>query len=227
MDYITRYTFTLAGVGWIIGFLAIAARSLFWGNDYYYFLDWNLFLAWIPAVLAILVHRLDHSKIHHKIATPFFFFLWLVFYPNAPYIITDFKHLTTRAPVPLLYDFGLILAYSIIGVILGYISLYLIHHTINRYIKDKALLWLLICAHFPLIAFGVYVGRYLRWNSWDVFTKPEIILSELFGTVTNSKLYTPNMFAYIAIFSVLYLIGYYCFYRIFDRIVLKYHHVKR
>ncbi|MEK9200894.1 MAG: DUF1361 domain-containing protein, partial [Patescibacteria group bacterium] len=175
--------FAICAILWLVGYLAILLRTIFWGREYYDFLNWNLFLAWVPAVLALLVYRLDHSKIHHRLATPFFFFLWLIFYPNAPYVITDFKHLIPRPPVPISYDFLLIFSYSLLAILLGYISLHLIHQTLGKYIKNKFILWPLITLHFPVIAFGVYVGRYLRWYSWDIFTHPIGLLHELFGTV--------------------------------------------
>lgn len=208
---------------WLIGHLALLLRSAFWGRIYYEFLNWNLFLAWVPAILALLVYRLDHEKIHHKLATPFFFFLWLIFYPNAPYIITDFKHVTPRPPVPLSYDFLLVFSYSLLAILLGYISLHLIHQTLAKYIRNRIGLWALIIIHFPIIAFGVYVGRYLRWNSWDIFTQPLSLMRELFGTVTNSYLYTPVMYWYVALFSLFYLVGYAAFHHTFVKLIPESH----
>lgn len=215
--------FGATAIFWFIGHLALLLRSILWGRVYYSFLNWNLFLAWVPAVLALLVYRLDHEKIHHKLATPFFFFLWLIFYPNAPYIITDFKHVVPRPPVPLSYDFLLVFSYSLLAILLGYISLHLIHQTLAKYIRHRIALWTLIVVHFPIIAFGVYVGRYLRWNSWDIFTQPLSLVRELFGTVTNSYLYTPVMYWYVALFSLFYLVGYAAFHHIFVRLIPESH----
>jgi uncharacterized membrane protein len=102
--------------------------------------------------------------------------LWLLFFPNAPYIVTDFVHLYERPPVPLWYDIGLLAAFAWSGCFLAVVSL----HTMQRLVRQLcggAISWLFVAASIGLSGLGVYLGRFERWNSWDLLLYPGDVLA--------------------------------------------------
>ena len=125
----------------------------------YIFLAWNLFLAWIPFALSQKL-----STINNRWKIFFITGLWLLFLPNAPYIITDFLHLKQRTPIPYWYDILLLFSAALNGLLLGLSSLLTVERfLLNRY-GSKISGIIMLCSFF-LCSFGVYIGRYLRWNS--------------------------------------------------------------
>ncbi len=92
--------------------------------------------------------------------------LWLVFFPNAPYIITDLLHLSAQDGVPVWYDLILLSAFAWTGAMLGMISLGLMHVLVAR-VAGGAWSWIFVLGVLMLSGFGVYLGRFPRWNSWD------------------------------------------------------------
>ncbi len=162
-------------------FALLFGRVWLSGRYFFLFLVWNLFLAWIPWGVAQLHNMLDKPSIG---LTILFVFLWLLFFPNAPYIITDFVHLRSRPNVPIWYDLMLILSFAYTGLMVGLSSLAYWHD----YIRQKSgsgWAWLSISMFIWLSSFGVYVGRFLRWNSWDVFTHPIKLGNEFIALMIN------------------------------------------
>jgi uncharacterized membrane protein len=131
------------------------------------YLCWNLFLAWIPYLIAINLERLPVKKW----LAPLALFAWLVFFPNAPYIVTDLLHVHYRAPVPIWYDVMLIFSFAWTGLMLGFLSLLEVQHFLEKRLP-KGWVIALVGAAIGLCAFGVYIGRYQRWNSWDLLLNP-------------------------------------------------------
>jgi uncharacterized membrane protein len=129
---------------------------------------WNLFLAWLPV---ILVYNWKQTRRKYPVFSWIFFGLWFLFFPNAPYIITDLFHLYYRDPVPFWYDLVLLMNFVWAGLFLGYISLYEVHEWLNT-IFSRIIGWFLIGGLLLLSGFGMYIGRYLRWNSWDLIVNP-------------------------------------------------------
>ena len=97
-------------------------------------------------------------------------FFWLIFFPNAPYILTDFQHLAHGAwrDVPVWYDVMLLIWFAITGLMLGMVSLFLMQEVIRREF-GRWFGWGFVAIVSLLTSMGVYVGRFLRWNSWDIF----------------------------------------------------------
>lgn len=145
------------------------------------FLNKNLLLACIPFVISsYLVIRNIRSKVLLGIAI----IMWVLFFPNSPYIFTDLLHLKMRSPVPLWYDLIMILSFAWTGLIFGFASLNdikdLLRDHFNRYTVNILAVFLLF-----LSSFGVYLGRFLRWNSWDILHDP----SGLFNDITERCIY--------------------------------------
>jgi uncharacterized membrane protein len=139
----------------------------------YTFLVWNLFLAIIPAVAAMWFARAKSTAMQIV-----WFAIWLLFLPNAPYILTDFVHLHPRPGVPLWFDIALLLSFAGTGLLLGYSSLSDVQAVIARRFGHAAS-WAAALAALLLSGFGIYLGRVLRWNSWDAFSDPLTIASSI------------------------------------------------
>jgi len=101
--------------------------------------------------------------------------MWLLFFPNAPYIITDLFHYEERLPVPYWYDLVLVISAAWNGLILGMVSLMNVEKFLSRYLKP---LWVRVCEIVSLLlcSYGVFIGRFLRFNSWDLITDPRILV---------------------------------------------------
>lgn len=134
----------------------------------FFFLNWNLFLAWIPFIISSFLLIFN---IKSKVALVFAIVVWILFFPNSPYILTDLFHLKTRNSVPIWYDLIVILSYAWAGLICGFISLLDIEKMLSSYFKRSTISIIAVLFLF-LSSFGVYLGRFLRWNSWDVLNNP-------------------------------------------------------
>src|SRR3954452_5803592 len=149
----------------------IAARMAYTGTSGHVWLLWNLVLAWIPFVLALLLYERARAGAPLGVLVPLGL-LWLVFFPNAPYLVTDLKHIGGGGGrVPLLYDVLLLSAGAWTGLLLGLTSLFLVHCVVRRRLGARNA-WALIVGVLALSSFGIYLGRVLRWNSWDVVANP-------------------------------------------------------
>ena len=178
------------------------ARS---GSLAFAFMAWNLFLAAIPAVAAWLFAR-AMGKNSSSIERVIWFVVWLVFLPNAPYIITDFVHLTTRPGVPFWYDTALLVSCAGTGLLLGYTSIADVQFVIARRFSALAG-WLLVAGAILLSGFGIYLGRFLRWNSWDTLTRPRQLSVAITERVMN-PLSNPQTFGVTIVYGVGLFLGY-------------------
>ncbi len=167
------FLFTLS----LLCFLASIFRCWFTDSKVYLFLNWNLFLAFIPWALTLLIKVSSHSK-YRKLKTTGLLLSWLLFFPNAPYILTDLFHLSSNSSMPLWFDLILILSFAWTGLLFGLLSLGNIEAHLSYYVQKH---WLPIgsTALLFLSSFGIYLGRYLRWNSWDVVQNPGGLLSDI------------------------------------------------
>jgi uncharacterized membrane protein len=151
----------------------VGLRMIESGNSDYSGLIWNLFLAWIPFVLAVGVY--DRWR-RTRARGPLFALgaLWLLFFPNAPYIVTDFVHLERTADAPYWYDALLVSAFAWTGVLLGFASLFLMQ-TVVRQWRGVVSSWIFAGVALALGSLGIYLGRFLRLNSWDALEHPTVL----------------------------------------------------
>jgi uncharacterized membrane protein len=164
-----------------IGFtlFLLGIRIVLTGELVYIFLAWNLFLAWIPfAISQELMGARNRWNIFFLTA------IWLLFLPNAPYIITDFLHLKQRPPVPYWYDILLLFSAALNGLVLGLLSLLTVEKFLANRFGNRISGLIILCSFF-LCAFGIYIGRYLRWNSWDILMNPGEIVGDILERVFN------------------------------------------
>jgi uncharacterized membrane protein len=147
----------------------VVVRNLYTGNPNFRYLIWNLFLAWVPFVLAIAFYDGQRRGMRAP-ALAALGALWLVFFPNGPYILTDFIHLSRDPLSPLWFDGLTIGTFAATGLLLGLGSLYLVQSAVRRELG-----WLVVAAALVLGSVGIYVGRFVRLNSWDFFTNPHYL----------------------------------------------------
>ncbi len=160
-------------------------RMTWTGRPMFLFLVWNLFLAWIPWVISSLLTFLEDKK-RSWILMLVLMLIWILFFPNSPYILTDLFHLRVRHPVPLWYDLVLILSFAFSGMLLGFLSLM----DIQKWIKKRSSsFWSWLSAVLALLlgSFGIYVGRFLRWNSWDILMNPVELIADMGDRIIHPR----------------------------------------
>ncbi len=149
----------------------LVIRALYTDSVSYFFYPWNLFLALVPVLFSGLL--LKQKAFNYK--SILLLALWLLFLPNAPYLVTDIFHLTERPPIPLWFDLILVVSGAWNGILLCMISLFRVEKFLkgtNMFKQTDILMFLLLIP----CGYGIYIGRYLRYNSWDVVTEPINIL---------------------------------------------------
>jgi len=152
------------------------------GTSTFFFLIWNLFLAWIPYGLALCIDKV-HQQFSSRVLTLGCLFVWLLFLPNAPYLITDLVHLKWRSPIPYWYDIMLFVSFAWTGLLLCLVSLFEIHFFLRKHLA-KRWSWPILLSVIFLTGVGVYIGRFLRWNSWDILTQPISLIKDLIQLLT-------------------------------------------
>ena len=170
---------TIVSVAMVLGRFAYVAdlRFRFCG------LLLNLFLAWIPMVLALAIWWLLPSR---RLALWCLFVAWLLFFPNTFYITTDLihDHKFGLDGVFRWYDILMTACFAVTGMFLGSFSLYLLH-SIVRVHRGRVKGWLFAGGVLALGSFGTYLGRIVRLNSWDAFMRPGVLLEKLVSISTN------------------------------------------
>ncbi|OFY82755.1 MAG: hypothetical protein A3F72_20005 [Bacteroidetes bacterium RIFCSPLOWO2_12_FULL_35_15] len=189
----------------IMSILLLYFRIQWSGNLHFAFLVWNLFLAWIPFLCALALTELQKGA-NSKYVLLLLFCLWLVFFPNSPYILTDLFHLTPKVDVPLWFDLVLILSFAWNGLILGYTSLFEVHAFLNKFFK-KGTVWCFITGIMILSGFGIYLGRYPRWNTWDIVNDPIDLFSNIFNLLIH-PLNNTRMVGVTFFFSLFLMVSY-------------------
>jgi uncharacterized membrane protein len=173
-----------------------------WYSDtgHFIFLNWNLLLAWAPLALAYLLWRLDRrpGRRPHLLML-FLFASWLLFFPNSPYILSDLIHITPRDNVPIWYDAMMIFSFAWNGLILGFVSLRIVQQLTARWF-GPLWSWLFVAGTLTATGFGIYLGRFQRWNSWDVLVDP-------FGMARQVLVYALDPFAHPRTVGVTLLFG--------------------
>lgn len=165
---------------WCVAMIAVRIQRT--GSGYYTFLIFNLILAGVPLFFSTVLRLASHWQLPWLIQLPLFV-LWLLFLPNAPYILTDILHLTRASHAPAWYDLALLLSFSGTGLLLGYLSLIDVQGIVARNF-GATLGWILALVSLVLSGFAIYLGRFLRWNSWDVLIEPTRVLGILGAMLT-------------------------------------------
>jgi uncharacterized membrane protein len=185
-----------------VGTLAVRIHET--GSYHYSFLLWNLFLAWVPLIAASAAFVL--ARRGAAALAGVLIVVWLLFFPNAPYMLTDFVHLGGRGPSPLWYDALMLSSFAWTALMLGFLSLYLIQAIVAPR-ASAAWGWVVVVGALSLASFGVYIGRFAGFNSWDAVIRPRYVLSVI-GRETNSPVHDPKMLAALLALTAALFVGY-------------------
>lgn len=171
--------------------LCIGLVGLRWditGTWHYWFVLENLALAWLALIFAWLLARNLKKMPWNSLPNITLSLLWLVFLPNTWYVLTDFIHIGPSGEISQLYDIVLIASLVVAGFSLGFASLYKVHtELIQRFSRRKAAAAVTII--LLVASFAIYLGRDLRWNTWDVVTNPTGITLDVSDRVVNPLAY--------------------------------------
>lgn len=184
----------------------IAARILVTGTIIHLFLLWNIFLAWIPFILSRYFMQYRKKETWKQF---FLFISWLVFFPNALYIVTDLIHLKDRGGAPVWYDAILLFTSSLIGLLMAYASLFRAEKFLLSWLGRRRMVYFMP-AIIVIASFGVYLGRFDRWNSWDVLHNPLGLVADILEYVTDpvENLHTWGTTAvFSAFFYLMYILS--------------------
>ena len=201
--------FVLLNTACAVCFFLVAARVVYSESDRHPGLIWNLFLAWLPFILAYIGHAISWRRTWMYLVIPFIAFLWLIFFPNAPYMLTDLQDLSrVTSSAPLWYDVIIVVWCSWTAMLLGIVSLYLmqdiITRTFGRYVG-----WVFVFVISGLSSFGIYIGRFVRLNSWDILQNPAETAQEILGIVIDpSRRLAAFTLGYTFFFLFVYLLLY-------------------
>jgi uncharacterized membrane protein len=158
----------LAASAWCV--LLVAVRRHEYGPAGFAYLVWNLTLAWIPLLVAlVLLAAYKHGA--HRLALVAVGVIWLVFLPNAPYMLTDLIHL---GPEHRLFDSVILTSFAFTALALGFASLLLVQVVVTR-LAGATLGWAVAIASLFASSVGIYLGRVQRLNSWDVVQHPRTL----------------------------------------------------
>jgi uncharacterized membrane protein len=184
----------------------VLARITWTGNPRYAFLLWNLFLAWLPLAFSLLAFETYRATSGRNWRFLSLALAWLLFFPNAPYIFTDLIHLTTRYYPHFWVDLTLILLCAMTGFVLGFVSLFLMH-AVARRILGQFGSWVFIAGVAGLSGFGIYLGRFMRFNSWDVVFQPLKLYRDI-GNWANDPLANPTTSVFPFLFATFLFTAY-------------------
>lgn len=171
---------------------------------HYSFLYWNLFLAFLPLLMSLPLLKASHGKWGLWVWPVLG--CWLLFFPNAPYLISDLMHIYLPSPMPRWYDPLMLATAAFSGVYSGFLSLWIV----EQFLRQRWPNWgvnLSIALIWLLTGLGIYLGRIPRWNSWDLFNRPEALFADILGLLLNPS-DNPEAVALIALYSLFLLVNY-------------------
>jgi uncharacterized membrane protein len=192
----------------------VVARMTYSDSTRYGGLVWNLFLAWIPFAIAYVAYVLAWRRLLIYLVIPAFVFLWLIFFPNAPYILTDLQHLGQGgAVVPIWYDVIMLIWFSWTGMLMGVVSLNLMQEIVRRH-AGRTAGWVFALAIAGLSSVGMYVGRFIRLNSWDLLKNPGEAATNVFDWLADPSLRSVGFIALYTMFFIFVYVTLHAFGRI-------------
>jgi uncharacterized membrane protein len=181
---------------------ALLARWVYGEAGAYDFLPWNLFLAWIPLLAAVAVYDAARRGTKPVRLLPLAA-VWLLFLPNAPYLLTDFVHLGSRNDAPVWFDIVLFGSFAWTGVLLGFLSIFVMQGVVRR-AYGALWSWILVGTSLAASSFGIYIGRSLRWNSWDFLVRPGALLEDIWARLADPLAYPRGVGMTLALTAVLW-----------------------
>jgi len=185
-----RYLLPL-GVATIASAGLLAAESLIYGETTHDYLLWNLFLSWLPFILASWLKRTLTNHLWSSWRALFITTAWLLFLPNSFYMVSDFIHLHELGEDQILFGAITFTAFVFTSLCLGIASLYIVHTELLKRLSGRAAA-ILVGALLLIVSTAIYVGRDLRWNSWDIIISPFGLLFDI-----SERLLHPDQYAQV------------------------------
>lgn len=166
------------------------------------FLPWNLLLAWLPVIFATWFRARLYNKRFIDPLNIILLILWLLFLPNSFYIVSDLIHLHDTGEVSMLFDATMFFSFIFNGYVAGFLSVHIIHaQLLKRLSENRA--HAIIGGVFLLSGFAVYLGRYMRWNTWDVLAHPLGVLFDASERVINPVAHPEAALTTLTFFALL------------------------
>lgn len=196
-----KFIASLAGVG-VVSIVLLFGRVFGSDSDRYVFLLWNLVLASIAPMVAwwLVVRIRKFGWLHWKQLA--ITGIWLVFLPNSFYLITDLVHLRFNYEATLLYDTILLQSFVLAGLAFGYTSVFMVHRELEKRFRPRTT-WSIISAVFLATSFAIYLGRFTRWNTWDIILKPAGLLFDVSDRFVNPGEHGDTYLTTLTFFMVL------------------------
>ncbi len=198
--------FSIVTASLVFSIVLLMIRMKLTHSFFYLFLVWNLFLAVIPFL--ITTYLVSNPKLS-KFSIVLWFGIWLLFLPNAPYIITDLLHLKISTTHLLWLDILVVNAFALNGLILFFLSIIDMEMVLQRFIKTKKVNYI-ISAILLLTGFGVYLGRFLRYNSWEILSNPNYLLNDIINIIIQPFQHK-EAWLFTLLFSAFLSIGFWVF----------------
>jgi uncharacterized membrane protein len=168
----------------------------------YWFLLWNLVLAWLPLIFALLLMYGLRLRRWLSPANIILTVLWLFFLPNSFYLVSDLIHLHETGEISFLFDTVLMTSFIFCAAASGFLSLYLLHRSlISRQGRQNA--HALVALVLLLSGFAIYLGRVLRWNTWDILVNPAGVLFDVSEQVVNPVAQPVSVITTLSFFMLL------------------------
>ncbi|MEE9361488.1 MAG: DUF1361 domain-containing protein [Cellulophaga sp.] len=195
------YQNLILSIGFCLVLLVLRIKITY--STFFIFLVWNLFLAGIPFLITQTLIRYMKPK-SNKFIDFIGFFTWLLFLPNSPYIITDLIHLQNKNSNLLWLDLLLVFVFAINGLVLGLLSLLDMYQIISKTYSRKIASFTIfkVCL---LCGYGIYLGRFLCFNSWDIITQPTNLFYRMINSVYEPKVWLMT-FAFGGFIWILFLL---------------------
>ncbi|BAV04826.1 Uncharacterized membrane protein [Filimonas lacunae] len=187
----------------LFNMLLLAVRFYFMRELTYGFYVWNTFLAVLPLFFSRMLAKVEKCNLKAIVLIG----CWLSFFPNAPYMVTDLFHYVDNPPVPQWYDLLIVVLAAWNGLLLGIVSLMQVEHFLMRHLK-RTWVQVIVVASCALCGYGVYIGRYLRYNTWDTLTNPGRLLADIARSVLRPHQHTMT-WAFTILFGLMFGIVYF------------------
>lgn len=171
-------------------------------NARYWFMLWNLILAWVAPLVASWLSRRLHTTKWRNWKNILLTIVWLGFLPNSFYMVSDLIHVHQTGEVSIIFDAVLFTSFIFNGFIAGFMSSMLLHRQLAKRLQPLTIFFV-ITGVFTLCSYAIYLGRVLRWNTWDALVHPYGLLFDV-----SDNIFHPfdHMQSFVVTFSFTLLI---------------------
>ena len=217
--FLSRFKiFSLISISILLSIFLLMVRIKLTHSFYLLFLVWNLFLAVIP--FAITSYLVSLPKLN-KIGFVLCFGIWLLFLPNAPYIVTDLIHLRFNESYYIWLDILVVTSFVINGLLLFYFSLFDMKQFLKFYLKNANISNYATIIILFLSSFGVFLGRFLRYNSWEILSNPKYLFIDIINIVIK-PFSNKEAWLFTIFFGIFLSVGFWVFGQIYHNKEPKY-----